>query len=556
MVVDDDEATRQAMAADLGRKYGRNYRIVAAASGAEALDELRRLGSGDDPVALLLVDHRMPDITGEELLARTIPLVPHAKRVLLTTYDEAGAAISALKSFRVDHYVLKPWQPAEHNLYPVLDDLLTDWESDVRRPFQGIRVIGYRFSPRSHETRDFLVRNCVPFEWLDIERDEEARRRVAQAGVKTSGLPIVCFPDGSELLQPTNTEIAEKIGLRIRPQATFYDLLIVGGGPAGLAASVYGASEGLRTLMVEGHAPGGQAALSARIENYLGFPAGLCGADLARRAIAQAQKFEVEIVSPQTATGLSMDGPLRIVTLADGSELRSHVVLLANGVQWRRLDVPGIERLTGAGVYYGGTHAEAFFCKGEDVYIVGGGNSAGQAALHFAKYARTVTMLVRDDSLTVSMSHYLIEQVEATRNVVVRLRTTVVRVDGAEHLETITLLDQAKVKPETVRADAMFLFIGAEPHTEYLDGMVERDDRGYILTGPDLPRPEGSHQPRGWPLRRDPYWLESSVPGVFVAGDVRHGSVKRVAAGVGEGAMAVQFVHQYLRSTLSARPGR
>jgi thioredoxin reductase (NADPH) len=438
----------------------------------------------------------------------------------------------------------------------VLDDLLADWEAAVRSPFAGVSVVGYRFSPQSHQTRDFLVRNCVPFRWLDLERDEEARRLLFDADVSASRLPLVRFPDGTQLVQPTNAELAEKLGLRIHPQSSLYDLVIVGAGPAGLAAAVYGASEGLRTVVVERHAPGGQAGLSSMIENYLGFPAGLTGADLARRAVAQAKKFEVEIVTPQLVNGVRAEGPMRVVTLHDGTQLRCHVVLLAPGVEWRRLEVPGADRLTGAGVYYGGTLAEAFFCRDEDIYIVGGGNSAGQAALYFARYARSVTMLVREPSLRETMSQYLIDQIEATKNVNVRLRTTVVEVHGRERLDAVTVLDASTGQKETLSTSALFVFIGGRPNTQFLAGVVERDGDGFILTGPDLTRASGDgHRPRGWPLDRDPFWLETSVPGIFAAGDARHASVKRVATGVGEGAAAVQFIHQYLRSTsaLTAR---
>jgi thioredoxin reductase (NADPH) len=552
LVVDADEEARQLMERDLDQRYGGRYRVLGVTSGHGALEALRRLRADDEPVALLLVDQRLPDMTGIELLEQASTVAPDAKRTLLTTYIDAEAVINVLRRVRIDHYVTKPWQPRERNLYPMLDDLLTDWEAGFRPPFAGVRVVGYRFSPESHQTRDFLVRNCVPFQWLDIERDEEARRLLGGADVKTSRLPVVRFPDGTQLVQPTNAEIAQRIGLKIHPEATFYDLVIVGGGPAGLAAGVYGASEGLRTVMVERHAPGGQAGLSAMIENYLGFPAGISGSDLARRAVAQARKFEVEIVTPQVVTGLRAEGPSRIVTLSDGSELRCHVVVLASGVEWRRLDVPGIERLTGAGVYYGGALAEAFFCRDEDVYIVGGANSAGQAALLFARYARSVTLLVRGDSL--SMSQYLIDQIEGTKNVTIRLQTTVVEVQGTDRLEAITIRDAATGAKETVRTNALFIFIGALPHTEYLEGAVARDGHGFVLTGPDLARSDGyGPRPRGWPLDRDPFWLESSVPGIFAAGDVRHGSVKRVAAGVGEGAMAVHFIHEYLDSNLSDR---
>ncbi len=419
-------------------------------------------------------------------------------------------------------------------------------DGDPPRP--RLTLVGYRFSPLSHQTRDFLVRNCVAFEWLDIERDQRARQLLSEHGVRSSRLPVVRFPDSSVLVQPTNAEIAEKIGLRVKPGGSFYDLVIVGGGPAGLAAAVYSASEGLATVMVERSAPGGQAGLSAMIENYLGFPEGLTGADLARRAVAQARKFDVEIVTPQDVTGLRLEGDARVAVLGDRSELRCQAVLLAMGVDWRRLDVPGIARLTGAGVYYGGTIADAVMCRNEDVYIVGGANAAGQAAMHFSRYARTVTMLVRGDSLSKAMSHYLMEQIQATGNLRVRLNTTVVEVHGQNRLEAITIRDAAGMT-ETIPTNALFLFIGARPPTEGLEGVVQRDHQGFIVTGPDLPP-----RPSGWSLDRRPFPLETSVPGIFAAGDVRHGSVKRVAAGVGEGATAVQCIHTYMESPASGRP--
>jgi thioredoxin reductase (NADPH) len=496
-------------------------------------------------------------MTGVGLLQRARTMLPDTKRVVLTPFAEVEEVVRAMRAGGIDHYVVKPWTRPEQNLYPALDDLLADWENGARSAAVPLRVVGHRFSPRSHETRDFLVRNCIPFRWLDLERDGEARRGLAEAGVDASRLPLVRFPDGTQLVQPTSVEIAEKIGLRVRPTGSFYDLVIVGGGPTGLAAAVYAASEGLRTVMIERHAPGGQAGLSSMIENYLGFPAGLSGGDLARRAVAQARKFEAEIVTPQSVTGIRVDGPGRIVSLSDGSEVRGHVLLLAMGVQWRRLDVPGADRLIGAGVYYGGTVAEAMFCRGEEVFLVGGANSAGQAALSFARYARKVTMLVRGDSLAQSMSQYLIDQIEATRNIEVRLRTSVVGVEGTDRLEAITVREAETGRDETFRTHALFVFIGALPHTECVEGVLARDDHGFILTGADLPRSDGDgSRPRGWPLDREPFWLESSVPGIFVAGDVRHGSVKRVAAGVGEGATAVQFIHQYLQSDVSDGPGR
>src|SRR6195256_3337316 len=448
LLVESNEEVLKQIQRDLERRYGRRYRVRAAISGREGLEELRGLKGDDDLVALVLADYQLPDMSGIEFLAQATAIYPQVKRGLLTTFSNTDDAIAAFKELQIDDYLVKPCQPAEQNLYPALNDLLTDWEVRSRPPVEGLRVVGSRFSPEAHQIRDFLTRNCVPFQWLDVERDEEGRRLLGSNADKHS-LPLVLFPDGTQLTQPTNAGIAQKIGLKIRPDAEFYDLVIVGGGPSGLAAAVYGASEGLRTVMVERHAPGGQAGLSSMIENYLGFPAGLSGADLARRAVAQAKKFAVEILTPQVAVALRVEGSSRVVTLSDGSGLRCHVVLLATGVEWTRLDVPGIERLTGAGVYYGGTLAEALFCRNEDIYIVGGANSAGQAALHFARYARTVTMLVRAESLSASMSRYLIEQIEQTKNILLRFRTTVVEVHGKQRLEAITVLDASTGARET-----------------------------------------------------------------------------------------------------------
>jgi len=499
-------------------------------------------------VALILVDQRLPDMPAGEFLDQARTSFNDAKIAFLTTVGESEATIGAINEFHVDDYLIKPCQPPDQKLYPVINDLLADWEARVS--VEGLRVIGSRFSPEAHQIRDFLVRNCVPFEWLDVERDmDEVRRILNVSELESSRLPVVVFPDGTRLTRPTNAEIAQKIGLKIRPEGEFYDLIIVGGGPSGLAAAVYGASEGLHTIIVERQAPGGQAGLSSMIENYLGFPAGLTGADLARRAVAQAKKFEVEIVTPLEVSGLSVKGSTPMATLGDGSELRGHVVLLATGVQWRRLNVPGIDRLVGAGVYYGGTLAEAFFCRNEDIYIVGGANSAGQSAVHFSRYARTVTMLVRGESLDEKMSQYLVDRIKSTSNIRVRLRTTVVEVHGENRLEAITVFDAAKNKQETLPTTALFIFIGALPHTDWLKEIVERDDHGFILTGSDLLQEKGNgHLHGSWKLKRDPFWLECSQPGIFAVGDVRHGSVKRVAAGVGEGATAVQFIHQYLGS--------
>ena len=429
----------------------------------------------------------------------------------------------------------------------MLDDLLEDWQASFHPGFEGVRVLGTRWSPHTYALRDFLARNQTPYRWLDVEmaeRDPEVRQLVEAVGGEASRLPMVFFPDRSSLADPSTADLAEKLGLRVRPEMAFYDLVIVGGGPAGLAAAVYGASEGLRTVMIEMEAPGGQAGMSSRIENYLGFPSGLSGGDLARRAVIQARRFGVEILSPQHVTGVRVEGVTRMVKLADGYDLGCKALLVATGVSYRRLDVPGAERLQGSGVYYGSAMTEALSCKDEDVYIIGGANSAGQAAMYFSKYARQVVMLVRGASLAATMSQYLIDQIKRTPNIEVETHARVVEVHGQERLEAISIHCGDSNETDRAAANSLYVFIGAEPRTDWLAGIVERDERGFILTGNDLLR-DGKH-PRGWPLERDPYWMETSVPGIFAAGDVRHGSVKRVASGVGEGSIAVQFIHQYL----------
>ena len=548
LTVDDDREVLRAVERDLRRRYAERYRVLRADSGQTALDTLRELKVRNDAVALLLVDQRMPQMSGVEFLREANKLFPQAKRVLLTAYADTDAAIRAINEVAVNHYLLKPWDPPEENLYPVLDDLLDDWQGNFRPPFEGIRVLGNRWSPKSHQTKDFLARNHVPYQWLDVEAadgDAEVRRLVGSLdpeGLKR--LPLVLLPDGLRLEEPTNAELAEHVGLRTQAEAEFYDLAIVGGGPAGLAAAVYGASEGLRTVMIEREAPGGQAGMSSRIENYLGFPSGLSGGDLARRAVTQARRFGVEILAPQEATALRIEGPYRFLKLADGGEISCHALLIATGVQWRRMDVPGMDRLQGAGVYYGAAITEALSCKDQDVYVVGGANSAGQAAMYFAQYARSVVMLVRGDSLAKSMSQYLIDQIKQTANIRVELNSAVAEVHGGDRLESVSIHCSQSGNTETVPANYLFIFIGAMPHTEWLDGVVERDERGFILTGPELMR-EGK-RPRGWALDRDPGLLETNVPGVFAVGDVRKGSIKRVASGVGEGSIAISFVHQYL----------
>ena len=547
LTVDDDAEVLRAVERDLRRHYADRYRVLRAESGATALEALRGLKKRNDAVSLFLVDQRMPHMTGVEFISQAMDLYPNAKRVLLTAYADTDAAIRAINDAKIHHYLLKPWDPPEEHLYPALDDLLEDWRASFRPPFDGPRVLGHRWSPDSYAVRDFLARNQVPYRWLDVEtaeHDAEVRRLAEIVRAEATQLPVVLFPDGSSLANPSATQLAEKLGLRVRAEMAFYDLVIVGGGPAGLAAAVYGASEGLRTVMIEREAPGGQAGMSSRIENYLGFPSGLSGADLARRAVAQARRFGVEILTPQQAVAVRVEGPSRIVNLADGSELGSKALLIATGVSYRKLDVPGADGLQGRGIYYGSAMTEAMACRDEDVYIVGGANSAGQAAMYFSKYARRVVMLVRGGSLAASMSQYLIEQIKRTPNIHVETGTRVAEVHGEGRLEAISIHCAESGQTDKVPAASLFVFIGAEPLTDWLRGVVERDQRGFILTGSDLMH--DGKRPQGWTLDRDPYLPETNVPGIFAVGDVRHGSVKRVASGVGEGSIAVQFIHQYL----------
>lgn len=547
LTVDDDREVLRAIERDLRRQYGSEYRVLRASSGQEALEIVRELKVRNNAIALFLIDQRMPGISGVEFLSQAITFFPDAKRVLLTAYADTDAAIAAINETGINHYLLKPWDPPEENLYPVLDELLEDWEAAFPPQFEGIRVLGNRWSPASHGIKDFLARNHVPYRWLDIETadsDEEVRSLVELLGAEeTHNLPCVILPNGVRLRQPSLTELAEHAGLRTRATEVFYDLAIVGGGPAGLAAAVYGASEGLRTVMIEREAPGGQAGMSSRIENYLGFPSGLTGADLARRAVVQAKRFGVEILSAE-ATAVRIDGPYRFLKLADGEELSCHALLVATGVQWRKLDAPGIERLTGAGIYYGAAITEAISTKDEDVYIVGGANSAGQAAMYFSRYARRVVMLVRGSSLSTSMSQYLINQLKATPNIQIEFNMSVVEAHGDDHLEAISIHCATTKETSRVPTSSLFIMIGAAPNTDWLANIIERDELGFIFSGPQLIR-EGK-RPKGWKLDRDPGLLETNVPGIFVVGDVRHGSVKRVASGVGEGSVAISFVHQYL----------
>ncbi|MDB6110518.1 MAG: Response regulator receiver modulated FAD-dependent pyridine nucleotide-disulfide oxidoreductase [Pedosphaera sp.] len=542
--VDDDPDVLRAVERDLRRQYGDRYRVMSADSGASALEAVKRLKLRNDPVALFLADQRMPRMSGVEFLEKAIEFYPDAKRALLTAYADTDAAIRAINTVQIDHYLMKPWDPPEERLFGVVDDLLDDWQAAYRPAFEGVRVIGHRWSPQSNEIRDFLGRNFVPHQWLNVETDEVAKQLLTTTGAAISSLPVVIFPDGSFLGNPPFAEVARKLGLKTKPEFPFYDLVVVGAGPAGLAAAVYGAADGLHTLLIEREAPGGQAGRSSRIENYLGFPTGLSGSDLARRAVAQARRFGVEILAPQEVKSVRIEGPARVLTLADGAEIGCRALLIASGIAFRKLDVPGLERLNGAGVYYYAPMSEAFSYRDGEIYIVGGANSAGQAAMYFSKFARQVTLLVRGHSLSDSMSQYLENQIAATKNIAVRFNSSVVEVAGADRCEQITISDSKARLQETVTASALLIYAGAIPRTDWLAGIVERDAQGYLISGQQLMR-EG-RRPKGWTADRDPFYLETSVPGIFVAGDVRHRSAKGVTSGVGEGAMAVKLVHEYL----------
>jgi thioredoxin reductase (NADPH) len=607
LTVDDDPNVLRAIERDLRQQYGSRFHILKTDSGQKALELVKQLKLRNETLALLLVDQRMPQMSGVAFLEQAINIFPDAKRVLLTAYADTEAAIRSINKAKIDYYMLKPWDPPQEILYPILDDLLDDWWASFKPPFEGIRVIGLRWSPKSYEVKYFLARNGIPYQWLDLEGDEEARHLVSyvestsknehsnfinaatttttnpsssfsvldhsktetsnnnsvssissaasslsySSSVNSSSspslhLPLVIFPDGSHVEEPSSSELAEKIGLKTRAQMPFYDVIIIGGGPAGLAAAVYGASEGLITLLIERQAPGGQAGMSSNIENYLGFPSGLSGSNLARRAVAQAIKFGAEILTPQEVVSIRVDGPYRIVKLRDGTEISSHVLIIACGVSYRNLDgVKGIEKLTGAGVYYGASMVDALSYRGEDVFLVGGANSAGQAAIHFSKYAKTVTLLVRGDSLNKSMSNYLVHQINETPNIHVLLNSKVTEVIGENRIEFITITNTQTGQLQTVPTSGLYIFIGAVPHTDAVAGLIERDANGFILTGQDLMQ-NGRERPQGWTLDRQPFLLETNVPGIFAAGDIRHGSTKRVATGVGEGSIAVQMALQYL----------
>lgn len=543
LTVDDDPAVSQAITHDLRRQYGADYQIVRATSGAEALTMLSKFALRDRPVALIASDQRMPEMTGVEFLEQSRRYAPDAKLVLLTAYADTDVAIRAINDIGLDYYLLKPWDPPKERLYPVLDDLLSDWQEARPADAGGLRLVGDRWSERSHEIKTFLARNHVPYRWLDLERDEEARRLQALAGADTADLPLVLVPDAETLRAPSTLELADALGLRTTAEQPLYDLCIVGGGPAGLAAAVYGASEGLQTVVIEREAPGGQAGQSAAIENYLGFPKGLSGADLTHRAVAQVRRFGAEMVLARDVVGFETRGPVHAVRFGGRSEIEARAVLVATGMSYRLLEAPGLEELTGRGVYYGATASEAQACAGDDVYIVGAANSAGQAASNIARFARRVVLLTRSDALEKSMSQYLVKRIHATENIEVRLQAEIVAGRGDDHLQAITIADRAAGTKEEVPASRLFVFIGASPRTDWLGGEVSRDEKGFVITGQDLLTREDG--PR-WPLSRAPFALETSVPGVFAAGDVRLDSMKRVASAVGEGAMSVYLVHRYL----------
>jgi thioredoxin reductase (NADPH) len=542
VTVDDDPSVSRAVARDLRKQYGERHRIVRAESGEQALDALRQMKLRGDQVAVILADYRMPGLSGIEFLERAMDIYPYARRVLLTAYADTNAAIDAINVIDLDHYLLKPWDPPEEKLYPVIDELLRAWKRDERKPVKEAKLVGHRWSAPSAEMREFLARNQVPYRWFASDSDE-GRRLLDAAGTDGLQLPVLITADGEALVAPSHSEVAAKVGLSTQPDREFYDLVVVGGGPAGLGSAVYGASEGLRTLLVEKFATGGQAGQSSRIENYLGFPDGLSGGQLTDRARRQAVKFGAELLTTLEATSVEINGPARTVRFSDGSEVDTRAVILAMGVSYRSLEAPGCLEMTGAGVYYGAALTEAEGCKDQDVYVVGGANSAGQAAVYLARFAKSVTMLVRAQSLDESMSYYLIQQIAGIPNISVRNCTVVEEVLGTEHLQQLTLRDIAAGTTEIVDAGQLFIFIGAAPRTAWLDGVVERDGHGFVLAGPDF-----STEETGWPLDRAPYHLETSVPGIFVAGDVRSESAKRVASAVGEGAMAVMFVHRYLES--------
>ena len=545
VAIDDDLSVLRAVERDLKAKFSADYRILAIDSPQKAVDVVQRMTARGDKVALFLVDQRMPLMTGTEFLQEVHSLQPDAKRVLLTAYADSSAAIDAINKVKLNHYLMKPWEPPEQHLYPVLADQLEDWRANMPESFDGVYIVGTRWAPETHRLKDFMAKSQVPYRWLEPEGITDARV-VAALGRNPATLPVVLFQDGAVLENPDWAQVAGKLGLATTPSRSFYDVVIIGAGPAGLACALYCSTEGLKTVLVEREAAGGQAGLSSRIENYLGFPSGLSGADLARRGVAQVRRFGTEVLAPAEAVGLVVEGEYKIVKLSNGQELAAHSVVIAAGVQWRRLDVPGMDRLAGAGVYYGAAITEASSCRDEDIYIVGGANSAGQAAVHFSEIARSVRMIVRGDSLSKSMSHYLVERIKTIPNISVIPNSEVVAVDGEERLSTISVRHHDTGTTEQLPSAALFVFIGAEPHTDWLEGIVMRDANGFLATGANVLK--NGKRPVGWNMDRDPYLLETSIPGVFAVGDVRDSAVRRVANSVGEGSIVLFFVRQYMRN--------
>jgi thioredoxin reductase (NADPH) len=546
LTVDDEPQVLNAIERDLRNHYGGDYRIIKASSGGEALEAIQQLKSRNTPVALFLADQRMPVMSGTEFLGKASKLYPDARKALLTAYADTEAAIASINSIGLDYYFLKPWDPPEQTLYPVLDDLLSDWYATAPMPYDGIRVAGTLWSPSSHHVKDFLARNRIPYQWLDIEEDSEARAMVEAVSQGQRRLPVVFFPEGEVLIEPDNLTLANKIGLQTQATQPFYDVIIIGAGPSGLGAAVYGASEGLHTLMIDKEATGGQAGTSSRIENYLGFPKGLSGTELAQRATVQARRLGAEILTAQEVVKVRIEDPYRYVILKDGTEIGCKALVIATGVTVKELDVPGAQALTGAGVYYGAALTEAANYRDKHVFVVGGANSAGQGAMFFSRYASKVTMLVRGSALERGMSQYLVDQIHATENIEVLTRSEVIEACGNGRLEALTIIDRTTDEVQTVPAAALFIFIGAVPHSSLVEGVVETNRAGFIITGDDMIR--NGQRPKNWKLRRDPYPLETSVPGIFAAGDIRQNTVRRVASAVGQGAIAISLVHQYLKT--------
>lgn len=540
LAIDDEPEVLAAVQRDLRKQYARDYRVLGASSGQEAIDTLKDLALRDTPLALIVSDQRMPGVTGVDVLRESIPLFPNAKKTLLTAYADTDAAISAINDVGLDQYIMKPWHPPEDHLYPILDDLLGDWQAGYRPTFEGIRVLGQEWSAAAHELKAFLAMNQIPYRAVTIGIDDEAEALLESAGAEQTDLPIVLLPEGDPLVQPTTGQLAERVGLKTHATSPAYDVAIVGAGPAGLAAAVYGASEGLKAVLIESEAPGGQAGQSSLIENYLGFPKGISGADLARRAASQATRFGAEILVPATVVRVERKDPFKVIHLADGSQVTAKALIVCSGVEYRRLNAKGLDKLAGVGVYYGTSRIEAEYHRDQPVYIVGGGNSAGQAALFQTRFTDDVTIVIRGPDLTASMSQYLIDNLDANDSVKIMPRTQVVEARGGTHLESLLLRDRDTGEESEVEAGALFIFIGQTAHTDWLSGIVQLDERGFVITGSDL------GPLKGWNVDRDPLPLEASVPGVFVAGDVRHGSIRRVAGAVGEGSTAIRFVHQHL----------